>query len=48
MRKFAIALLATAAALAMVPAAMATDINFNCPGSLNGGQPAPPARPPSP
>lgn len=36
MRKFAIALLTTAAALAMVPAAMATTVNFNCPGSLNG------------
>ena len=35
--RFSIALLTAAAALAMAPAAMATTINFTCPGSLNGG-----------
>jgi hypothetical protein len=37
MMRFSIALLTAAAALAMAPAAMATTINFTCPGSLNGG-----------
>jgi len=37
MRKFSIALLTMAAALAMAPVATATTINFTCPGSLNGG-----------
>ncbi|MGA2909821.1 MAG: PEP-CTERM sorting domain-containing protein [Terracidiphilus sp.] len=37
MTKFSIALATIAASLAMAPAAMATTINFSCPGSLNGG-----------
>jgi hypothetical protein len=37
MRKISIALATMAAALVVAPAAMATNINFNCPGSLNGG-----------
>jgi hypothetical protein len=37
MTKFPIALLTAVAVLAMVPTAMATTINFSCPGSLNGG-----------
>ena len=39
MRKFLFVLLASAAALAIAPAAFAdsVDITFNCPGSLNGG-----------
>jgi PEP-CTERM motif-containing protein len=37
MKKFPIALLTAAAAMAIAPIAMATTINFSCPGSLNGG-----------